>query len=169
VVCVDCVFGWFSLLRGWWLVTKGKPWTVDEELKLKELFEAGEPISKIAAELSKTENAVGHKLWRLGLKEGTRQKSFVPSSSTEVELPEGVPTIEEALRTLAWVMVRLRDEDLGSGEMRRLRLLADVVGKYKGVYADYIDRRRLEMKYEALEKRYEELKKKYEGWERDHR
>ena len=104
-------------------MTKGKPWTVDEELRLKELFDAGASVSKIAVELSKTENAVGHKLWRLGLKEGTAEKSFVPSSSTEVELPEDVPTIEEALRTLAWVMVRLRDKDLSSGEMRRLRLL----------------------------------------------
>lgn len=150
-------------------MTKGKPWTVDEELKLKELFEAGEPFSKIAAELSKTEVAVGLKLKRLGLKDDQTRKKFESSSSTEVELPEDVPTIEEALRTLAWVMVRLREKDVSSGEMRRLRLLADVVGKYKGVYADYIDRRRLEMKYEALEKRYEELKKKYEGWERNHR
>jgi hypothetical protein len=61
----------------------------DEKLKLKELFEAGEPVSRIAAELSKMKNVVGHKLWCLGLKEGTRQKSFVPSSSTEVELSAG--------------------------------------------------------------------------------
>lgn len=61
MVYVDYVFGWFLLLRGWWLVTKGKPWTVDEELKLKELFEAGESVSKIAVELSKTEMLWGIK------------------------------------------------------------------------------------------------------------
>jgi len=142
-------------------VTKGKPWTVDEELKLKELFEAGESVSKIAAELSKTEVAVGLKLKRLGLKDDQTRKKFESSSSTEVELPEDVPTIEEALKTLAWVMVRLRDQDLSSGEMRRLRLLADVVGKYKIVYADYADRRRLEKKYETLEKRYEKLERNH--------
>ena len=143
-------------------MTKGKPWTVDEELKLKELFEAGEPISKIAAELSKTENAVWHKLKRLGLKEGQTPGKFVPSSSfTEVELPEGVPTIEEALRTLAGVMVKLRGPDLNRDELKRLQLLADVVEKYKIVYADYIDRRRLEKKYETLEKRYEKLERNH--------
>ena len=142
-------------------MTKGKPWTVDEELKLKELFEAGESVSKIAAELSKTEVAVGLKLKRLGLKDDQTRKKFESSSSTEVELPEDVPTIEEALKTLAWVMVRLRDQDLSSGEMRRLRLLADVVGKYKIVYADYADRRRLEKKYETLEKRYEKLERNH--------
>lgn len=93
---------------------------------------------------------MGHKVWRLGLKEGMTQKSFVPSSFTEVELSEDVPTIEEALRTLAGVMVRLRGSNLSSGEMKRLQLLADVVRKHKGVYADHIDRRGLEKKYERL-------------------
>jgi len=39
-------------------VPKGKAWTVDEELKLKELLEAGLPVPIIATSLSKTEVAV---------------------------------------------------------------------------------------------------------------
>jgi len=50
-------------------VARGKAWTVDEELKLKELPEAGLPVPIIASKLSKTELAVTLKMSRLGLKD----------------------------------------------------------------------------------------------------
>ena len=47
---------------------KGKLWTVDEELKLRELIQAGDNANKIAAQLGKTEHAVYEKARRLGLR-----------------------------------------------------------------------------------------------------
>ena len=68
-------------------MARGKAWTVDEELKLKELPEAGLPVPIIASKLSKTELAVTLKVSRLGLKDDKKGEKSLSSSSGELELP----------------------------------------------------------------------------------
>ena len=47
---------------------KGKPWSVDEERRLRELCSEGLKVSEIAVAMGKSEEAVMKKLQRLGLK-----------------------------------------------------------------------------------------------------
>jgi hypothetical protein len=79
---------------------KGKPWKVKEELLLKQLINSGERIEVIAAKMGKTKNSVYLKAKRMGLKEEVT-KHGTSSSSTELELPPELPSIETALKILA--------------------------------------------------------------------
>jgi len=48
-------------------VPRGKPWSGEEEQRLRELVEEGQSLEVIAAELGKSENAVYQKMKKLGL------------------------------------------------------------------------------------------------------
>jgi hypothetical protein len=143
-------------------VTKGKAWTVEEELRLKELFEAGKPVSSMAAELSKTEVAVHLKLKRLGLKDdGRLRKPRSSSSSTgELELPTELPTIEAAGELLAGALLGMVKSGVSKAELDRLKAVVDAAWKYKEFMADLVNYRKLEKENEELRKKYEELTKK---------
>ncbi len=138
-------------------MTRGKAWTVDEELKLKELFEEGLPVSIIAARLSKTEVAVGLKISRLGLKDDKKRKKLLSSSSGELELPAELPTIEEAGKILGGALLAMMRPGLSKEDLRRWKAVADVAWKYKEFMADFLDYRALEEKYVELRKKYEDL------------
>jgi len=89
-------------------VTRGKAWSVEEVLRLKELVEAGVPISGIAVCLSKSRAAVGNKLSHLGLRDGGFRGGLGPSSSREgLELPVDLPTVEDAAKVLAGAMLAM--------------------------------------------------------------
>jgi hypothetical protein len=98
-------------------VTRGKAWTVDEELKLKALLEAGLPVPIIATRLSKTEVAVVLKVSRLGLKDDKKgEKLLLSSSSGELELPVELPTVEEAGKILGGALLAM----MRPGSVRRI-------------------------------------------------
>jgi hypothetical protein len=151
-------------------VTKGKPWTVEEELRLKELLEDGLPVSGIAAMLSKTKVAVSIKLRRLGLKDDSAQKKAVSSSSSRgLELPAELPTVEEAARIYAGAMQAMMKPGVSRADLQKWKTLADVAWKYREFMADLIHYKELEKecvewrrKYEELSKKYEEMRRKYE-------
>jgi len=137
-------------------VTRGKAWTVDEELKLKALLEAGLPVPIIATRLSKTEVAVVLKVSRLGLKDDKKgEKMLSSSSSGELELPVELPTVEEAGKILGGALLAMMRPGVSKEDLRRWKAVADVAWKYKEFMADFLD-------YRALEERYVELRKKYE-------
>ncbi|MCJ7559277.1 hypothetical protein MUO79_01500 [Candidatus Bathyarchaeota archaeon] len=106
-------------------MARGKAWTVDEELKLKALLEAGLPVPIIASKLSKTEVAVVLKVSRLGLKDDKRGKKLSSSSSSgELELPAELPTIEEAPKIHGAVMMAMTKPGISMEEMKKLKIRA---------------------------------------------
>jgi hypothetical protein len=141
------------------VVTKGKAWSVEEELRLKELFEAGVPTQSIAAELSKTEVAVGLKVKRLGLKDdlGRGRPRSSSSSSRGLELPAELPTIEEAAKILGGAMLALTKPGVSKAEVKRWKAAADVAWKYKECMADLVNYKELEREIVEWREKYEEL------------
>jgi len=145
-------------------VTRGKAWTVDEELKLKALLEAGLPVPIIATRLSKTEVAVVLKVSRLGLKDDKKgEKMLSSSSSSELELPVELPTVEEAGKILGGALLAMMRPGVSKEDLRRWKAVADVAWKYKEFMADFLDYRALEEKYVELRKKYEDLGAKKNG------
>ena len=139
-------------------MTRGKAWTVDEELKLKALLEAGLPVPIIATRLSKTEVAVVLKVSRLGLKDDKKgEKMLSSSSSGELELPVELPTVEEAGKILGGALLAMMRLGVSKEDLRRWKAVADVAWKYKEFMADFLDYRALEEKYVELRKKYEDL------------
>ena len=76
-------------------MTRGKPWTVDEETTLKALVEANTPLDAIAIKLKKKPDGIYVKCLRLGL---TQKPHNNPSN---VPLPKELISVEEALKKLA--------------------------------------------------------------------
>ncbi len=145
-------------------MTRGKAWTVDEELKLKALLEAGLPVPIIATRLSKTEVAVVLKVSRLGLKDDKKgEKLLLSSSSGELELPVELPTVEEAGKILGGALLAMMRPGASKEDLRRWKAVADVAWKYKEFMADFLDYRALEEKYVELRKKYEDLGAKKNG------
>ena len=146
-------------------MTRGKAWTVDEELKLKALLEAGLPVPIIATRLSKTEVAVVLKVSRLGLKDDKKGEKMLSSSSSsgELELPVELPTVEEAGKILGGALLAMMRPGASKEDLRRWKAVADVAWKYKEFMADFLDYRALEEKYVELRKKYEDLVEKKNG------
>ena len=145
-------------------MTRGKAWTVDEELKLKALLEAGLPVPIIATRLSKTEVAVVLKVSRLGLKDDKKGEKLLSSSSSgELELPVELPTVEEAGKILGGALLAMMRPGVSKEDLRRWKAVADVAWKYKEFMADFLDYRALEEKYVELRKKYEDLEAKKNG------
>ena len=68
-------------------MTKGKPWSLEEEATLKALAEANSPIDIMAAKLNRKPDAVYIKCLRLGLTK--RPHSLVSNIPLPKELPSG--------------------------------------------------------------------------------
>ena len=56
------------------------PWTVDEEEQLRSLIDQGQTAPEIGAQLQRTENAIHHRMTKLGLR-SKRVKSTRLASS----------------------------------------------------------------------------------------
>ena len=67
-------------------MTKGKPWTADQEATLKALVEANTSIYAIAAKLNKKPDAIYVKCTRMGL---TQKPQTTPSN---IPLPKELPS-----------------------------------------------------------------------------
>ncbi len=142
-------------------MTKGKAWAVKEELRLKELFEAGVPVSSIAARLSKTEVAVAVKARRLGLKDDARRRGVVSSSSGGgLELPDELPTVEGVARILSGALLAMTKSGVSGADVERWKAVADVAWKCKGAVAELVHYKELEREIVELRRKYEELANK---------
>ena len=76
-------------------MTKGLPWSVEEEAQLKTLVEAKTPTDVIAAKLGRQVPAVLVKCQRLGL---SAPGQITPAL---IALPSELPSVEETLKKLA--------------------------------------------------------------------
>jgi hypothetical protein len=99
---------------------KGKPWTVEEEKQLKDLVAAKTPVNVIAQLLHKREGAIAQKLRRLGI-EVVVPKNF-NSTTTSIELPKDLFSVEEALRMLAGALKCACKAGLTKVEVQRLKV-----------------------------------------------
>lgn len=135
---------------------KGKPWTVQNERELRKLREDGKTVSQIAARMNLSEDAVKQKLRRLGLKVVTLQKS-AGTTTSELIMPEELPSIEEALKQLVGAMNALKTPGLSKTEIMRLRALIQTCSLYQHRIAEYIDFRGIEKELFEMKERFEAL------------
>ena len=138
---------------------KGKPWTISEERRLRELRSENLRVSEIAVAMGKSEQAILKKLQRMGLKVVQQQKSSGTTTS-ELILPEDLPSVEEALVMLAGAMNALRTPGLSKTEVTRLRSLIQAASVYQVKFAEYVDYRGIEKRLVELGRKFEELNKR---------
>jgi hypothetical protein len=142
-------------------MTKGKPWSIDEEKNLKDWVSMGVNLDALvfSFEGKYSKNAIYQKMIDLGLKE-EEVPCTESSSSFEVKLPEELPSIEEALKNLSAALISLKQPGLDQTEVFRLRVLISGYKTYKDLLTDYINYRRLEAELKELRAKYAAFLKK---------
>jgi len=128
---------------------KGKPWTVKEEKLLREMLQAGKSIKVIAGALGKTQNAIRQKMINLDLKEEKNVEKNDFFSSSNLKLPDDLPSVEDQLKVLAGALEALKTAR-NRVDVMRLRGIIHGVKVYKELFADYVSYRALELKVEEL-------------------
>lgn len=145
-------------------MTKGKPWPLVDEAKLKELLKSGKvdlDLLRTKFEGKYSKQGIRQKMISLGLIEqqhgarGIRCCSF--KRLRDLDVPEELPTIEEALKKLAAVLTQLETPGLDNYEIMRLGTAIKGFKIYKEIFADYADYRGLEDRLIEMEARYREL------------
>jgi hypothetical protein len=145
-------------------LTKGKPWPVEDERKLKDWFASGTTDLGVLASSfdgKYSENAIYQKLLDLGMIEKEEEETGKKcSSSSFLELPDELPSVEETLKTLAAALKALDAPGLERSEVLRLRGIISGAKIYKELLADYINYRGIEAELLELRKKYDTLAKK---------
>ena len=146
-------------------MTKGKPWDINEIRQLRQLVEEGKGIDEISKVMVKTKDAVRQKMLDLDLKVLKEEERVVSAkkarfSSSKLELPADLPTVEETLQILAAALRKGAEAGLDKDEVGRLQVVATLAKTYKEAFADYLDYRGLEERLIELEGKYESLVKK---------
>ena len=139
---------------------KGKPWTVEEENRLRQLLKANRSARAIARIMGKSRECVSMKIARLGLEVVTDEKnSDVTTTSrlTTLQLPSELPSVEEQLRVLAAALEALRSPEVEKLDVLRLRAIIQGVRVYQELLAEYVDYRGIEAKVVDLEAKYAKL------------
>jgi hypothetical protein len=135
---------------------KGKPWSVEDEKKLKDWVTSGVSVEALVFSFDGqyTKDAIYKKMERLGLEVVDEEKKNI-STTTSLELPEELPSVEETLLKLSAALKALEKPGLEKNEVLRLRGIIAGAKVYKELLADY-------MNYRGLEAKLLELKRKYE-------
>ena len=95
------------------------------------------------------------------LVEVVEQKKIVCSTtSSGLTLPQELPSVEQALKTLSADLTALETPGLDKSEVSRLRGIIAGVNSYQGLFADYMDYRGLEAELMEWGKKYEQLTSK---------
>ena len=134
-------------------MTKGKPWTVDEEAALKALADANTPIDIMAAKLKRKPDAVYVKCIRMGL---TKRPQTLVSS---IPLPKDLPSSEEILKKVVAAFDTACTPGLDGAEVQRLKVVGTLSQVYKELLADYLNSREIERKLNEMEAKYDALLK----------
>jgi len=141
-------------------LVKGKPWTVKEEKQLKDLHEAKTPIDVISTKLGRKPTAIMVKCGRLNI------DVVVPkgcTTTTSIQLPSDLPSVEEALKILAGALNAARKSGLDKVEVQRLQVIATSARTYKEILADYVNYRGIEARMAKMEEECERLLKDMGG------
>jgi hypothetical protein len=135
---------------------KGKPWSVEDEKKLKDWVTSGVSVDALVFSFDGqyTKDAIYKKMERLGLEVVDEEKKNI-STTTSLELPAELPSVEETLLKLSAALKALEKPGLEKNEVLRLRGIIAGAKVYKELLADY-------MNYRGLEAKLLELKRKYE-------
>jgi hypothetical protein len=139
---------------------KGKPWPKDDEKTLVEMVRKGKTVDVIAKALGKTENAIYHKLQRLGLQVEEGSKKNQPPSSSKLKLPKELPTVENVMMRLSAALAALEQPGIDKKETIRLRCFIQGLKIYKELFADYMHYREIEAELVELRCGYDELVKR---------
>ena len=151
-------------------------WSVEEERKLKDLWNKGEHNSRIlAAHLERKPEAVRKKLQRLGFvvgqtnissrtttnEEADRCRPKFDSEETRVRLniPDELITVEEALKLYAAALDALKKPGLDKLEIMRFKTIVMAVKTYQKLFGEYVHFRELEVKLTDLSQKYAQLAK----------
>ena len=105
---------------------KGKPWTVEEENRLRQLLKANRSARAIARIMGKSRECVSMKIARLGLEVVTEQKNGGVTTTSQLatlQLPAELPSIEEQLKILAAALETLRTGQIEKLDVMRLRTI----------------------------------------------
>jgi hypothetical protein len=132
-------------------MTKGKPWSKEEETTLKSLIEANKPMETIAAKLGRKPDAIYIKCLRLGLTQKPK------SASLNIPLPKELPSVEEALKKLAAALDTASTPGLDRVEVQRLQVVANLAKAYEETLAHYLNYREIEAKLNDMEAKYDQL------------
>ena len=144
-------------------MTKGKPWPIEDERKLKDLFTSGTTDLGVLAfsfDGHYSQDAIRQKLIRLGLLKAEQQQPENVCCTTTLALPDELPSVEEALKTLAAALKALDAPGLERSEVLRLRGIISGAKIYKELLADYINYRGIEAELLELRKKFDTLAKK---------
>ena len=132
-------------------MTRGLPWTVEEENLLKKFVVAKTPLDVIAATLGRQAPAILVKCQRMGLPiSGQVTAAAIP-------LPAELPSVEETLKKLAGALDAASAPGLSKVEVQRLQVVATLARAYKEILADYINYREIEAKLNDMEAKYAAL------------
>jgi hypothetical protein len=137
---------------------KGKPWSLELEKELTDLVAANTSLNVIAKKLGKPEEAVRQKIRRLGLV--VVQKKIVCSTTSNLVMPQELPSVEETLKKLSAALTALETPGLDKSEVTRLRAIIQGAKVYKELLADYMDYRGLEAELMELSAKYGQLPQK---------
>jgi hypothetical protein len=145
-------------------LVKGKPWSVEDEKKLKDWVSSGVSVDALVFSFDGqyTKDAIYKKIERLGLEVVDEEKKNV-STTTSLELPAELPSVEETLLKLSAVLAVLEKPGLEKSDILRLRGIISGAKVYKELLADYINYRGLEAELLELREKYNELSKKTQG------
>jgi hypothetical protein len=140
-------------------------WSRDEEKKLRELWNKGEHSERIlAARLNRKPEAVRKKLNRLGLVVRQTEKTGRTTTNEQetrirLEIPDELPSVEEALKVLAAAMDALVKPGLTRADVQRLAKVVNAVKVYQKLLGEYMQYREIEVKLEEYAEKYRQLMK----------
>jgi hypothetical protein len=134
-------------------MTKGLPWTPQEEAQLKQLVQTKTPIDVVASTLGKTQTAILVKCQRLGI----LVTSANYTTDIALPLPAELPSVEEALKKLAGALEASCAPGLSKVEVQRLQVVATLARAYKDILSDYLNYREVEAKLNDMEVKYAAL------------
>jgi cell division protein ZapA (FtsZ GTPase activity inhibitor) len=149
-------------------LTKGRPWSIEEEKKLRELTGKNLSINEIADAMDKTVESVKSKMTKLGLRAKERVLDAKQSLVT-LEVQDDLPSMEEKLKKQDAAQRALEDPNISARDVKRLIAITNSIKDYFKMFETYAKYREIEKKvvelteelakYRGLEKKFEELTK----------
>jgi hypothetical protein len=141
---------------------KGKPWSLEDEKKLKDWINSGVSVDALVFSFDGqyTKDAILKKADRLGLEVVVVEKKFTPTTTSNIEIPEELFSVEEILKELHVAVMGLKTPGLDKTEVIRLRGIISGCKVYKEMLVDYMEYRGLEAELLEWKAKYEQLAKK---------